>query len=91
MLGDQGRLRQVIFNLIGNALKFTERGSVDVELGAGPLDACSRARRRARHRHRHRRRALPGLFRRFKQADYGIARRYGGSGLGLAISRGRSS
>jgi len=90
LVGDEGRLRQVLFNLIGNAVKFTEHGSVGIEVEARGLDgewvdlvvavrdtgigiAAD---------------ALPGLFERFKQADSGIARRYGGSGLGLAISRG---
>jgi signal transduction histidine kinase/ActR/RegA family two-component response regulator len=90
LLGDEGRLRQVLFNLIGNAVKFTEGGSVNVEVDSRPLEgeqvelvvsvrdtgigiAAD---------------ALPSLFERFKQADSGIARRYGGSGLGLAISRG---
>jgi signal transduction histidine kinase/ActR/RegA family two-component response regulator len=87
--GDEGRLRQVLFNLIGNAVKFTEQGSVSVEVGYRMLDhdqvEVSAAVRDtgigipAS--------ALPTLFERFIQADSGIARRYGGSGLGLAISR----
>ena len=90
LLGDEGRLRQVLFNLIGNAVKFTERGSVNVEIGARLLDdeqvelvASVRDTGIGIAAD-----ALPGLFERFKQADNGIARRYGGSGLGLAISRG---
>jgi signal transduction histidine kinase/ActR/RegA family two-component response regulator len=90
LLGDEGRLRQVFFNLIGNAVKFTERGSVDVDIGAAPLDD-DRVELVAAVRDTGigiAADALPGLFERFKQADSGIARRYGGSGLGLAISRG---
>jgi CheY-like chemotaxis protein len=90
LLGDEGRLRQVLFNLIGNAVKFTERGSVNIEIGARLLDdeqvelvASVRDTGIGIAAD-----ALPGLFERFKQADNGIARRYGGSGLGLAISRG---
>ena len=90
LLGDEGRLRQVFFNLIGNAVKFTERGSVTVEIGTRLIDdeqvelvAAVRDTGIGIAAD-----ALPGLFERFKQADNGIARRYGGSGLGLAISRG---
>ena len=90
LLGDEGRLRQVFFNLIGNAVKFTERGSVSVDIGAEPLDD-DRVELVASVRDTGigiAADALPGLFERFRQADSGIARRYGGSGLGLAISRG---
>ena len=90
LLGDEGRLRQVLFNLIGNAVKFTERGSVGVEMayraledGRVELKACVRDTGIGIAAD-----ALPTLFERFRQADSGIARRYGGSGLGLAISRG---
>ena len=88
--GDEGRLRQVLFNLIGNAVKFTERGSVSVdvayrgleddhvELNVSVRDTGIGIAASV----------LPTLFQRFIQADSGIARRYGGSGLGLAISRG---
>ena len=88
--GDEGRLRQVLFNLIGNAVKFTERGSVsvgvvhralqgdEVEFEVAVRDSGIGIAPDV----------LPTLFQRFIQADSGIARRYGGSGLGLAISRG---
>jgi signal transduction histidine kinase/ActR/RegA family two-component response regulator len=88
--GDEGRLRQVLFNLIGNAVKFTERGSVIVEVNHRALDA-ERVEFNAVVRDTGigiPASALPTLFERFIQADSGIARRYGGSGLGLAISRG---
>jgi CheY-like chemotaxis protein len=88
--GDEGRLRQVLFNLIGNAVKFTERGSVSVDVAYRDLDddrvefiAAVRDTGIGIDAG-----ALPTLFERFIQADSGIARRYGGSGLGLAISRG---
>ncbi|MGZ8260177.1 MAG: ATP-binding protein [Caldimonas sp.] len=90
LIGDEGRLRQVLFNLIGNAVKFTERGSVTVEVRSRSLDAenvelVAAVRDTGIGIPAD---ALPTLFERFKQADSGIARRYGGSGLGLAISRG---
>jgi signal transduction histidine kinase len=87
--GDEGRLRQVLFNLIGNAVKFTERGSVRVEVSCRDLDdgfaelitsVTDTGIGIAAD-------ALPTLFERFQQADSGITRKYGGSGLGLAISR----
>ena len=88
--GDEGRLRQVLFNLIGNAVKFTEKGSVDVDIAYRDIDA-ERVELSAAVRDTGigiSPEALPMLFERFIQADSGIARRYGGSGLGLAISRG---
>jgi CheY-like chemotaxis protein len=88
-LGDPSRLRQVLFNLIGNALKFTERGSVDVEVGHRPL-ADSRVELSVAVHDTGigiAPDAMAKLFDRFMQADATTARRYGGSGLGLAISR----
>jgi signal transduction histidine kinase/ActR/RegA family two-component response regulator len=87
--GDPSRLRQVMFNLIGNALKFTERGSVDVEVSHQPLpdgrvELCIAVRDTGIGLAPE---AIPHLFERFTQADSTTARRYGGSGLGLAISR----
>jgi signal transduction histidine kinase/ActR/RegA family two-component response regulator len=89
LLGDPSRLRQVLFNLIGNALKFTERGSVDVEVGHRPL-ADSRVELSVAVHDTGigiAPDAMAKLFDRFMQADATTARRYGGSGLGLAISR----
>src|SRR3984957_18618623 len=87
-LGDSVRLRQVLYNLISNALKFTSEGEVKVRIGAADSDAGK---------------ALvisvadtgigiapkvqPKLFEKFVQADNTMTRRFGGTGLGLTICR----
>ncbi|MBB5692275.1 hybrid sensor histidine kinase/response regulator [Muricoccus pecuniae] len=91
VLGDPGRFRQILFNLVGNAIKFTESGWIEVSLMASPLEdeegalrlTCSVADTGigvdpAK---------VPMLFDRFTQADASISRKYGGTGLGLAICR----
>src|SRR5438128_395999 len=87
--GDPTRVRQVLMNLIGNAIKFTERGEVDVS-----ASAVRRDRDQATVRFRVRdtgigisEQQLATIFQEFRQADASMTRRYGGTGLGLAISR----
>ena len=89
--GDEGRIRQVLTNLINNAIKFTDNGGVRVEVCIDPVEtAGSEVTLRfqvidtgigipdeARRR----------IFDKFTQADGSVTRLYGGSGLGLAISK----
>ncbi len=86
VVGDLARLRQVLLNLAGNAVKFTEHGGVAliVAPGAAPGEISFLVRDtgigiapEAQER----------IFEEFEQADGGTTRRFGGSGLGLAISR----
>jgi signal transduction histidine kinase/ActR/RegA family two-component response regulator len=89
LLGDASRLRQVLFNLIGNALKFTEQGGVVVTL-AHRSAADSRLALTLQVRDTGigiAPEVQARLFTRFTQADSSTARRYGGTGLGLAICR----
>ncbi|MFI4934901.1 MAG: response regulator [Caulobacterales bacterium] len=87
--GDPTRLRQVVLNLLSNALKFTETGFVAVEVhskGAGPEATALRL-----EVHDTGIGVSPGakdkLFDKFQQADGSITRKYGGTGLGLSICR----
>jgi len=86
LLGDPGRLRQIMVNLLGNAVKFTTEGSVQLALSMEEKPATVRvtitdtgigisAESLAR------------IFEHFAQADDSVTRRYGGTGLGLAIAR----
>ncbi len=88
-LGDPGRLRQVLVNLVGNALKFTETGSVVIGLRRKNSPS---PRARLKFYVRDTGLGIPEekisrIFEPFTQADSSIARRFGGAGLGLAISQ----
>jgi signal transduction histidine kinase/CheY-like chemotaxis protein len=83
--GDPVRIRQVLLNLASNAVKFTERGAVRIEVSGlgGPQFKISVADSGIGISEEQ----MNRMFRRFTQADSSTTRRYGGTGLGLAISR----
>jgi signal transduction histidine kinase/CheY-like chemotaxis protein len=87
LVGDSVRLRQVLVNLVGNAIKFTDRGEValhvDLEQGAG--DAAEFHFRVADTGIGIAENCVQSIFQAFVQADGSNTRRYGGTGLGLAI------
>ncbi|MFN7938764.1 MAG: response regulator, partial [Bryobacteraceae bacterium] len=87
--GDGARLRQILINLVGNAMKFTEAGRIRLEVAAGSVSAedcviaftvCDTGIGVAEQDQER-------LFHAFEQADSSPARRYGGTGLGLAITK----
>jgi len=95
--GDQGRLRQIVLNMLSNAVKFTDAGEVVVSVHSTPIAASGRkadggARWQIGVDVRDTGIGIPAdrigrLFQSFTQADSTISRRFGGTGLGLAISR----
>ena len=88
LLGDSVRLQQVLFNLAGNAVKFTEAGSVEIGVRCLSQDRSARLEFEVRDTGI----GIPPdcvnqLFQPFVQADASMARRFGGSGLGLSICK----
>jgi PAS domain S-box-containing protein len=89
VVGDPGRIRQVLTNLAGNALKFTEKGFVFIDVGWQPLVDGQAVFRFAVEDSGIgiSEEKLEFIFEKFTQADASMTRRYGGTGLGLAISK----
>ena len=87
--GDPGRIRQILNNLVGNALKFTERGSIQIQISE--ILRTEKVRKLqfsiADSGIGMSASAIPKLFQTFSQADASTARKYGGSGLGLSICK----
>jgi len=89
VLGDETRVRQIVMNLVSNALKFTERGAVQLRLAAAPgadgdggIEISVKDTGVGMTQTQ-----VAAVFRPFEQADASTSRRYGGTGLGLAICR----
>jgi len=103
VIGDMARLRQVLANLIGNAIKFTSRGSVNIAITQTPISHYARCELSDHHEETQLLRTihfavkdtgigipsdrLHRLFQPFSQVDASTTRQYGGTGLGLAISK----
>ena len=88
VLGDGGRIRQILMNLVGNALKFTEQGYVLIDVSGQKQDHVTRVRVRVEDTGI----GIPedklgSVFEQFTQAESSTTRRFGGTGLGLTISQ----
>ena len=94
VIGDEMRVRQILMNLMGNAIKFTEEGGVALTLQLAPGATCEARAGETMLRFAVRDTgpgvapdAIERIFAEFEQAEQGPARRHGGTGLGLAISK----
>ncbi|MEM9809505.1 MAG: response regulator, partial [Cyanobacteria bacterium P01_D01_bin.56] len=99
LVGDVTRLRQILVNLIGNAIKFTHEGEILVKVRTGPIERSSKIDRPVEKKYvtvhfdvQDTGIGIPAdkmdrLFKSFSQVDSSTARKYGGTGLGLAISK----
>ena len=88
LIGDSARLRQILMNIVGNAIKFTEEGEVVLEVG---LDSLATDKAQLRFSVSDTGIGIPvendrTIFHAFSQADSSTTRRFGGTGLGLAIA-----
>jgi len=94
IVGDAGHVRQVLINLAGNAIKFTDEGSVRLEVALANANADAEDKRvRLRFTVIDTGIGIPAaararLFEAFEQADVSLSRRYGGTGLGTTIAKG---
>jgi PAS domain S-box-containing protein len=92
VLGDSNRLRQILLNLVGNAIKFTEKGSVTITIQNRLIPDNNNEKYELIFAVQDtgigiKKEPLKKLFQPFSQADASISRKYGGTGLGLAISK----
>ncbi|MBF0191149.1 MAG: PAS domain S-box protein [Magnetococcales bacterium] len=85
MMGDDGRVRQVLLNVLGNGIKFTDQGRVDVGVFWHPVEPETLLWQVVDTGIGMTPEQMEHVFERFTQADAGITRRYGGTGLGLTI------
>ncbi|MGC5771724.1 PAS domain S-box protein [Paenibacillus pabuli] len=90
--GDETRIRQILINLVGNAVKFTEKGSIQVQVNVEPAECNDENHLLMSFSVKDTGIGIPfnkqhELFQSFSQLDPAINRKYGGTGLGLAISK----
>ena len=90
VLGDQSRLMQIMFNLIGNAIKFTNRGGVSLRIETADKDHDDKVQIRFKVTDTGigiQKEVIPFIFDRYRQAHKDIQSRFGGNGLGLSITQ----